>query len=401
MGAKENLQFKSQFSRSLQQVIDERPRFEPAFSFFGGHGQTILGHLLTGPRRFEPAGALQRRSDLRAVSFPLQNGDELHGLLHTPSNSSGGVVAPQAIVHIFHGLAGSTESNYMPRAASACVDLGLYAVLWNHRGCGTGRHRAIGTYHSGRSDDLACAIRWGRQNFSGLPQIIIGYSLSGNAAILLSAGIIPAKSSTPFSRTAIQDQFNGDLPDFTIAVSPPIDLYLCAWRLSRSGSRLYGQRFMIDLFECLKDRELIRVDQRDENSVRLHQLAVDAKNKLRPWDSVLEFDRLYTGLAGGFADYMDYYRRASSGQALGRQIVPLVVLTADDDPITHGLNDLTEEKRLLAGNDFVIDRQAHGGHMGFVDKYLLEKKSSATHRWMERRLQLYLEHYLKMYLAQK
>lgn len=395
MSAMENIQTTTSLNRSLQRAIDESPRFQPALPLLGGHGQTILGHFLPAP----PVSEEFR--DPRKIKLALPDGDELWGREYAPL----GKQDPKALVHIFHGLAGSSDSKYMPRAAAACVELGLSAVLWNHRGCGDGRHRAIGTYHSGRSDDLARAVQWGRQNFPDRPQIIIGYSLSGNAAILLSAGIVPAHSATQLSRLEIQNQFNGDLPDFVIAVSPPFDLYLSALRLSRKGSRLYGQRFMFDLIECLNDREAIGADKlaghssRVDDFFRLQEIAKSASRQIRPWDSVLQFDRLYTGPAGGFEDHMDYYRRASSGQALGRQLLPLVILTADDDPITNGLSDVTIEQRNADHHSFVIDRQTHGGHMGFVDRELLKRPTAVAKRWMERRLQLYLAHYLKMYLA--
>jgi predicted alpha/beta-fold hydrolase len=358
-----------------------------------------LGHFLTGPGERQ----LLPRPQFERVQIALPDGDELHGRYFSRATPSDDGQSPIAIVHIFHGLAGSTESKYMPRAADAIVELGCAAILWNHRGCGDGRHRALGTYHSGRSDDLARTIRWGRQSFPQQAQIIIGYSLSGNAAILLSAGLIPSASANAFSRSAINEQFEGDLPDFIIAVNPPLDLYRSAKRLSQNGSRLYGQRFMFDLIECLKDRESLSIVQKKEpNSARLQNLAVSALRDLRPWSSVIDFDRLYTGLAGGFADHMDYYRRASSGQALGKQIVPLVVLTAEDDPITHGLGDLVERQWKLDDKSFVLDRQDYGGHMGFVDRELLSGLSGrASRRWMERRLQLYLAHYLKIYLAGK
>lgn len=401
MSGREILQFRDQINLPIQRAIDECALFQPAFPLLGGHGQTILGHFLNGPQERDS----RQPSRFEMVRIRLADGDEIHGRYFSSPKQSSGDRSPRAIVHVFHGLAGSAESKYMPRAAAACVDLGCDAILWNHRGCGDGRHRALGTYHSGRSDDLARTIYWGRRKFPEHAQIIIGYSLSGNAATLLSAGVIPAASANSLSRSAIKEQFQGDLPDFIIAVNPPLDLYQSARRLSKSGSRLYGQRFMIDLLDCLKDRKSIRIDPKNSNSALFHQkqhlqnLAANAVRSLRPWNSVMDFDRLYTGPAGGFADHLDYYKRASSGQVLGRQIVPLVVLTSEDDPITHGLGDLAEQQWNYDDHSFVLDRQAHGGHMGFVDSDLLN--GVTARRWMERRLQLYLEQYLKIYLAGK
>ena len=44
------------------------------------------------------------------------------------------------------------------------------------------------------------------------------------------------------------------------------------------------------------------------------------------------FDDLYTAPRNGFADALDYYRRASSLPLIGRITIPTLILTARDDP---------------------------------------------------------------------
>lgn len=382
MADTENLQSLQYIQSRLQDFIDESPRFTPLSSGLGGHGHTVLGHFLKTSESVLSFSLAEEK-----IVLPLPDGDQLTGALYRPMKG----LKPKGLVHIFHGLAGSVESKYMPRAAYACCEIGFAAVLWNHRGCGNGRGRAIGTYHSGRSDDQSRTIRWGRNEFPQLPQIVIGYSLSGNAAILLSAGIVPAVSRSPLSRGDFAARLNGDLPDFAIAVNPPLDLRKSALRLSQKVSRIYGQRFMFDLLECLDDRLNIGDEfQKSDTQKELKSIAQTAKHQLRVWNSVFEFDRHYTGQAAGFADHLDYYARASSGPALGRQQIPLVVLTAEDDPITSGIADLQETRA------FTLDLQKHGGHMGYVDKTVIALKSPAPLRWMERRLQSYLTQYLKL-----
>jgi hypothetical protein len=156
-----------------------------------GHGQTVLPYLLHSPGPEKPG---------RLVEIPLPDGDQLAARLH--EGERGGVA-----VYFFHGLAGSIESGYMRRARKLAEDRGWHALAVNHRGCGEGLGLAKHPYHSGRGEDIGEAIRWGRANIPAAHHIAVGFSLSGNALLLLQAGY---RGDTP--------------PDFAIAVNAPIQL---------------------------------------------------------------------------------------------------------------------------------------------------------------------------------
>jgi predicted alpha/beta-fold hydrolase len=171
------------------------------------------------------------------------------------------------------------------------------------------------------------------------------------------------------------------LPDAAIAFNPPMDLSRAAQRLSAQASRIYGQRFMLPLMECLEDRRELG-----------DSLAEQALRTLRPWSTVAQFDALYTGPAGGFGSASQYYERASSRHAMGRLQRPLLLITAEDDPITHGLSDLGSEERERLHTDPLLAVVSHqsGGHMGFVDAPTLGTPVTGTLRWMDRVLALAL-----------
>lgn len=357
----------------------------------GGHAQTLLGHFL--PTRLSTLG-IAERVELN-VSDSDALGDRIVGFQYRPANQ-----AERGILHVFHGLAGSSDSFYMPRAAQSALNLGFSVVLWNHRGCGAGRKLALEPYHSGRSDDLARAVRWGRETNPQAPFLhgVLGYSLSGNAACLLAAQVIPAYDVRPLSDSAFGKI--GALPDFVIAVNPPFDLKNASDRLSSGASRIYGQSFMGALLECLDDRK----DWIPENESRrqLVHLARRARKLLSLKDTVGLFDAAYTGPAGGFRDYLDYYERASAGRHFADAKIPLIILSADDDPITHGFSDLKKygrHKFPFNENPFiVIDEQTEGGHMGYIDRATLfsgwTDSGAKNTRWLERRITTYLEAFL-------
>ena len=367
--------------QTIQNEIDAAPRFKSLAAGFGGHQHTLGGYLLPQPRILRSAMKHSRNED-EIVRIQTQDGDTLVGIIHMPLEE------PRGMLHVFHGLAGSSDSTYMPRIAEASTRLGLIVVLWNHRGCGLGRKLAKQPYHSGRSDDLGRAIAWGRDRYPHLKQILLGYSLSANATVLLAAGVLPAYSETPLSSADWRRIANATQPDLCIAVNPPLDLEKSALRLSSGPAKLYGQRFIVDLLESLHDR--IGVPEADQALRQLDKALATLRF------SVLDFDAAYTGFAGRVRDHLDYYRRASCGRYLSQAEIPLVVLTSEDDPITCGLSDLEAPIETRSSQSLLaLDLQTAGGHMGYIDFMSVQATwNTRQRRWMEDRIVMYLGSYL-------
>lgn len=352
--------------------------FRPVLS--GGHRQTLIGHF--HPHHRSPATAGET-VEIKVSQVEGEN-DRIVGTLYRAIDSK------RAMLHVFHGLAGSSESSYMPRAAAAALDSGWDVVLWNHRGCGAGRKLAMETYHAGRSDDIGRAIAWGRETERTSKWIhgVLGYSISGNMSILLAASVVPSIQDSPLSSRERRAQ-KIELPDFVIAVNPPFDLEKTSNRLSQERPRLYGQRFMLDLLVSLDDR--VAMSPTSERHSILRNLAIAARRNLRPWSTLQAFDENYIVPVGGFRDHIDYYERASSGRYLKDVSIPLVILTSEDDPITLGTREV-EPRRSFESPWITWDLQKHGGHMGYVDRTTLFNLNSANkkRRWLEERLVLYL-----------
>lgn len=373
--------------QTLQKKIDESPRFKSIIPGLGGHHHTFGGYFLRQPRAlntFKDTFKERTQNHIETVRIQTLDGDTLVGVMHVAQEG------PRGVLHAFHGLAGSSDSTYMPRIAEVALGLGLTVVLWNHRGCGPGRKLAKHPYHSGRSDDLGRAVAWGRKQFPHLKQILLGYSLSANATVLLSAGVIPSHDSRPLTKRGLQEVAWAELPDLSIAVNPPIDLEKSALRLSHGPAKVYGQRFIVDLLQSLHDRAgTPHADQ------ALRQLD---KSFATLRFSVFDFDAAYTGIAGGFRDHRDYYHRASCGRYLTQSQIPLVVLTSEDDPITCGLSDLeTPLDRRTHRNSLALDIQSEGGHMGYIDLNSIRAAWDAERRrWMEERIAMYLMSYLNL-----
>ena len=225
------------------------------------------------------------------MEITVDGGDRLVGFVQDGTSTT--------IVYIFHGLAGSSDSSYIHRTAIIAQKFGYTVFLLNHRGCGEGAGLAKGPYHSGRAEDLAAAIEVGRKMYPKHRHVAIGFSMSGNALLLLLSG----------QRGKIQ-------PDAAIAINAPIQLEECARRLKTGLNRLYDFKFYRD---CRRDVFLAQNDLLKN---------IEVPNFMTMHD----FDNLYTAPTGGFTDREDYYRRCSTYECLEKINIPTILFTSKDDP---------------------------------------------------------------------
>lgn len=303
----------------------------------GGHAQTLWGHLLPSPPLARPS---------ERVEIAVSDGDRLVARYFAPPRPSG------AIVSLFHGLSGDIDADYMHRTTALALARGHAVLCVNHRGCGEGAHLARRPYHSGRAEDLAAAIAWGRARHPDYRHGAIGFSLSANALLLL----LGRRPDSP-------------QPDFAIAVNAPIMLARSSEALTRGLNRIYDVRFVTQLRRHLAGRARAGL----ETPYAIPRLA-----------TVRDFDQLYTAKAGGFADRADYYARSSAKPGLADIRVPTVLLHADDDPFVP-VGDY-RDAALSPSCHLHIERT--GGHMG----YLTDRPTPlGTKRWLDYALDAFLE----------
>ena len=292
----------------------------------GGHAQTILGHILASPK-------LSHKG--RRVEIPVEDGDKLIGFVQEGNTTS--------VVYIFHGLSGSTDSTYIHRTAIMAQNLGHTVFLLNHRGCGEGAGLARGPYHSGRAEDLSAAISVGRKMFPRHRHIAIGFSMSGNALLLLQSG-----------------RRGEEKPDLGIAVNAPIHLEKCAHLLKSGMNRVYDIRFYL---QCKRDALIAQ-----------HEILKTTKIPLLM--TLHDFDNLYTAPTGGFVNREDYYASCSTYDRLKDIQSPTVILTAKDDPFVPFESYANAE----LSKHILFHAEEIGGHMGYLSK---EKTPLGTMRWQD------------------
>jgi len=287
---------------------------DPPFWARGGHAQTIWGHLL-------PSEGLRDPGEL--VEIPLEGGDRLSARYHAGRGD--------AVVYLFHGLAGTNDAGYMRRTARLALALGYGVYRVNHRGCGEGAGLARALYHSGRGEDLGAAIAFGRARHPGARAIAIGFSLSGSALLNLLTGL---RGEHP--------------PDAAITVNAPLDLRAHSRSLGMGLNRLYDARFVAQLRRDLRAKYALGHLPEDPSGWRGR--------------SVHDFDAAFTARLSGFADREAYYDSCSTGPQLTKIRVPTVLLTAEDDPFV-AYAPYAEAK---LSPSTVLQAQRVGGHMGYV-----------------------------------
>lgn len=306
----------------------------PTFWARSGHVQTILGHIL-------PSEILEQTGE--KLHIPLDDGDTLVSFLLRGSSST--------VIYLFHGLGGTSHGKYMQRIARTAHREGHTVIMTNHRGCGEGTGLAQKPYHSGRAEDLSSVILWGKNQFPEKKHLAIGFSLSGNAVLLLAAN----------QRGHVQ-------PDAAISVNAPINLERASELLGTGLNRLYDYRFVRDME--------VAVNSRKENGFSVPDINFNWRLKLS------EFDDLYTAPESGFRNRLEYYQTCSARAYLKHVNIPTLMLTAADDPFVSCLDYLSVQH-----SPYVLSHiEKYGGHMGYVtsDKIL------GTHRWMDYALMSYI-----------
>ena len=312
--------------------------FEPFPLLSNPHLQTVLGALLQGQAR--PA-----RHGTRLV--PLPDGDKIV-LIETMPRAP---IGPDRIVLLIHGLGGCHRSPHIERTTHRLSGLGWRVLRMNLHGAGVGIKLARGMYNANCSGDVRSVVEFLAGTFPGVPLAVIGFSLGGSITLKYAGEL---GSDLPPSLRAVA------------AIAPPIDLIRCSELIARYP--LYDGYYL---------RHLVKhVEAHQRHFPDLPPVAFPARLTLR------QFDEIYTAPRGGFADALDYYRRASSMPWIPRIALPAFVLTARDDPFIA----VEPFEEVDAPANVQMHITPHGGHVGF-----LGHDGAGGIRWAETQLVNWLE----------
>ena len=240
---------------------------------------------------------------------------------------------------LFHGLEGTERSHYVSSLFRSVAARGWAADMLLWRSCGGTNNRAARFYHSGETDDAVWFLRRLGEMYPQAPLVACGVSLGGNVLTKLVGD--PSLPLPPNLRAAA-------------GVSVPFDLARGSRYISMGMSRMYEQWFL----RTLRVKALEKASRYPELFPEPHVIA-----GIRTlWD----FDNLITGPLHGFADATDYYTKSSAIRFVRHARIPLLLLSAADDPFLPA--DVLDDVRAHAEANPLVQTEfvSHGGHVGFV-----------------------------------
>jgi predicted alpha/beta-fold hydrolase len=315
--------------------------FKPHRLFQNGHAQTIAAYLW--PRRFRFAS----ESDEERL-FEVAPGVKILAHCRWQSDAK---ACPTIVA--WHGIEGSTSSNYMQATAEKGFRAGFNIIRVNFRSCGGTEHLTSTIYHGGLSDDLRAVVKELIEQDHLSRLMLVGYSLGGNLVLKLAG------------------EYGENPPEEVLgicAVSPSVDLSGSTDMIVRSSNWIYHQDF------------LRRLKKRIRTNHKLYPELYDISG-LDDVRTLKEFDDRFTARAHGFADAEDYYYRSSSLRIMDKIRIPTLIIHAEDDPFIPfaPLHDAA-----VSNNPYIllIDTK-RGGHVAFISA---EQNGDVDRFWAENRV---------------
>jgi hypothetical protein len=291
--------------------------YRPARWMPGPDAMTVFGALLRPP----PAVATERER------WELADGDFVD-----VDRLRGAADAPMLLA--LHGLEGSSSAHYLRGLLACARDLGWRALALNFRTCSGTVNRLLRSYHSGETGDFAELVERARREAGTI--VLAGCSLGGN---VLVKWLGEQGERVPREVRA------------AAALSVPFDLAACARTLDGPGfwRWVYRTRFL----RSLKAKALEKLSR--------FPGAYDPE-RVRRARTLVDFDDAVTAAVHGFSSGDDYYRRSSSGPLVQGVRIPLLLLSAEDDPFIPAATI----PRSVPPN-VTLEVWPRGGHLGFVE----------------------------------
>ncbi len=299
------------------------PRFEyrPPAWLPGGNAQTIWAALHA------------RRFDGEPPRFGRERWTTPDGDFIDVDHLEGTAAATRRLV-LFHGLEGSSASQYAQAFAAVARQRGWAYSVPHFRGCSGELNRAPRAYHSGDFEEIGWILQRLRAT-SPQPLLAVGVSLGGNALLRWAQEAGDRAAATTAA---------------VAAVCSPIDLASAGRAIDRGfNRRVYARMFLSTMIP----KALQKWQQ--------HPGLFD-RERVAAARTIFAFDDAFTAPLHGFAGTADYWARASAAPHLARLRVPALVLNAGNDPFVPA-HELPGPQQ--AGRFVTLWRPAGGGHVGF------------------------------------
>jgi uncharacterized protein len=288
----------------------------------GGNAQTIW------------AAKLSRRHLADPPRFARERWSTPDGDFIDVDHLQGAPAAPRQHLVLFHGLEGSSQSQYAQAFASVAMARGWAYSVPHFRGCSGELNRAPRAYHSGDFEEVGWILERLRA-LHGAPLIVVGISLGGNALMRWAEEMGQSAAATTHA---------------VASVCSPIDLAAAGAAIDRGFNWLVYSRMFLS---TMKPRALAKLAQ--------HPGLFDRERLVRA-RTLYEFDDVFTAPLHGYRDTPDYWARASAKPHLHAIRIPALVCNALNDPFVPAASLPGAAE---VGRHVTLWQPAQGGHVGF------------------------------------
>ncbi|KAF0693831.1 Aste57867_15251 [Aphanomyces stellatus] len=269
--------------------------------------------------------------------------------------ADGGVVSIDWVVHptktyetnhptllIHHGAGGSSRDMYVRITAKALAAHGWRVVAMNMRGCGNTpltTPRAANGFHTGDIRDVVAHLRQSVVPRGSL--IGVGFCAGANGFVKYAGEEGP---TCPL--TAI------------VSISNPYSLVNLDAILHQSALYRYLYSGMV---ASAQKRQFFKDPQ---SAAQFEPLPHYDVAKIRKATTLRELDDLMSRRNEGYDSLADYYRDASCDQVMTKIRVPVLCISALDDPLCPP--EYIPEDLCLRNEHFILAKTTAGGHLGFL-----------------------------------
>ncbi|CAN6328129.1 unnamed protein product [Urochloa humidicola] len=237
---------------------------------------------------------------------------------------------------VIPGLTSDSSAAYVKHLVFSMASKGWNVVVSNHRGLGGISITSDCFYNAGWTEDMCEVVNFLHQKYPEAPLFAVGTSIGANIVVKYLG---EEGESTPVAGAA--------------SICSPWDLLVTNRFISRKlVQRLYDRALAIGL----------------KGYAKLHQPVLA---RLANWEaitsssSIREFDRHATCVVAKYETVDTFYRKCSSANYIGNVSVPLLCISALDDPLCTREAIPWDECR--ANKNIVLATTPNGGHLAFFE----------------------------------
>jgi predicted alpha/beta-fold hydrolase len=315
--------------------------FTPHRLFRNGHAQTLAAYLW--PRRFRFAS---ERDQERL--FEVEPGVQVLAHCRWQPNAT-----DHPTLVVWHGVEGSTSSNYMQAMAEKGSRAGFNVIRVNFRSCGGTEHLTTTIYHGGLSADLRAVVTELIEKDQISQIFLVGFSLGGNLVLKLAGEY---GSGPP-----------GEILGVCV-VSPSVDLNNSTELIMQRSNWIYHQDFVRGLKQRIRTNHKLYPELYDISGLDVTR-------------TIKEFDDRFTARAHGFANADDYYYRSSALRVVDHVSIPTLIIQAQDDPFIPFAP--LRDPAIVNNPHILVLAPKQGGHVAFL---ATGQKDDQDRFWAENRV---------------